>query len=337
MGYHAPVVFPTDETTYAPTGCGAISTDTRMFIATDRGSTGAAIDAQPNPAFSQSYWDRASLIHNGRTVVIRTPLSALTAFVKPGMPAIQCTSLELEVQPSDPDLLLVKASGAPDGYIKVLDMTLLLKTVSPRADVAAELLESAAEKKNSIYQWLAAETSLQNVTSQAITFNGSIAGNPQWLVASFLPSHFLTDGQLYPFFCSIPPNGIISNPPVSSARVNVGGVSFPSISYGSLGGILDLSRMYNAYLDMANQVSTTGGGAFLSYEQYLTNCFLLCFDLRNRPASAPLGASPGQSYTLEIILRQQPSAPWTLYSTTFGINSVQMSFSATSGVTLIPM
>jgi len=329
MCYHDPTIAAADVTTYPQTRNGPGSTDVNPI------ATGPA-GTFPNEAFSKSFWDRCYLTASGRALTVRVPLSCLFSFVNASLPALRAQNVQLEVEPTAPQFLLHRVGTVGDGEIVLQDCTLYMKEVVPRSDVNAEILEGIKADRTMIHQWLQAVTVRSNVnSSNVLSHSSTLVGNPAFVCVTFLPSSWHQGTQQQPFHCSLPPNAIISKSPFASARLSIGSHSYPEVPFG--GTTADLVRMYQYYLEATDQISESGGGAYLTFGEFCHNAFVLCFDLRNRDQGAAVNASAGQSYTLDLQLNETPSAPWVAYITSFGVMSAELKHSQLGGLTILPL
>ena len=330
MNFHDPVVAPADVTTYPQTVNGPGSTNVAPVAEDDGG------DIIPNAAYSESFWKRAYLTANGRALTVRVPLSALFSFVNAGLPALRAQNVQIEVEPTAPQFLLHRVSTVGDGQIVLQDCTLYMKEVVPRSDINAELLEGIKEDRTMVHQWLQAVTVRSNVnSSNVLSHSSTLVGNPAYVCVTFLPAAWHQGTQTAPFHCSLPPNAIITQSPFASARLSIGSHSYPEVPLG--GSAADLVRMYRLYEEACDQISESGGGAYLSFPEFCHNAFILTFDVRSRDQGAAVNASAGQSYTLDIQLNQTPSANWVAYITSFGVMSAELKHSQLGGLTILPL
>ena len=144
-----------------------------------------------------------------------------------------------------------------------------------------------------------------------------------------------TGSQSSPFHCSLPPNPIINKSPFASARLSIGNQSYPNVPYG--GSTADLVRMYQIFCEACDQLSESGGGAYLNFDEFCNYAFILMFDVRSRDQGAAVNASSGQNFTLDIGLNATPSANWVAYVTSFGVLSAELKHSQLGGLTIIPL
>jgi len=332
MCYHDPVIAPANQNTYPQAKNGPASTDVNPIV--DEGGT--PMVAHPNDAYSESFWKRAYLTANGRALTVRIPLSSLFSFVNAGLPALRATNIQIELEPTAPQFLLHRVSTAPEGEIVLQDCTLFMKEVTPRSDINAELLEGIKEDRTMIHQWLQSQTIRSNVnSSNVLSHSSTLVGNPAFVCVTFLPAAWHQGTQTAPFHCSLPPNAIINRSPFASARLSIGSHSFPEVPFG--GTTADLVRMYRFYEEACDQVSESGGGAYLTFDEFCHNAFILTFDVRNRAQGSAVNASAGQSYTLDIQLNETPSASWVAYITSFGVMSAELKHSQLGGLTILPL
>jgi len=338
MCYHDPVIAPANTTTYPQTVNGPGSTDVNPIVAAtpNPNNPDTPITATPNAAYSKSFWDRAYLTASGRALTVRVPLSALFSFVNASLPALRAQNIQIEVEPTAPQFLLHRVGTANDGEIVLQDCTLYMKEVVPRSDVNAEILEGIKADRTMIHQWLQAVTVRSNVnSSNTLSHSSTLVGNPAFVCVTFLPATWHQGSQQSPYHCSLPPNSIITRSPFASARLSIGSHSYPEVPFG--GTTADLVRMYRLYEEACDQISESGGGAYLTFPEFCHNAFILTFDVRNRDQGAAVNASAGQSYTLDIQLNETPSAPWVAYITSFGVMSAELKHSQLGGLTILPL
>jgi len=336
MCYHDPVIAPVNQNTYPQTVNGPGSTNVAPITAVSANPGDPITNVTPNAAYSESFWKRAYLTANGRALTIRIPLTSLFSFVNASLPALRAQNIQIEVEPTAPQFLLHRVSGVGDGEVVVQDCTLFCKEVVPRSDVNAQLLEGIKEDRTMIHQWLAAVTIRSNVnSSNVLSLSSTLVGNPAFVCVTFLPAAWHQGTQTAPFHCSLPPNAIINRSPFASARLSIGSHSFPEVPFG--GTTADLVRMYRFYEEACDQISESGGGAYLTFDEFCHNAFILTFDVRNRSQGSAVNASAGQSYTLDIQLNETPSAQWVAYITSFGVMSAELKHSQLGGLTILPL
>ena len=315
-------------TLFSQAGAGTQSIDIRPVItsltASDGGGgTFAAAQASsfPNPAYNYSYYWRiqpfAGQYANGKCNLpfsVRLPLNRLFGFCRDGMPVLFSQPINIRLYPNNAGQLIQKQSTtlAYDFIINSFD--LFLRVLKPSAAVAARLLTQAAEGASTRYQFNAHDTfsySSGGLTNQFTVTLGLPSYNIQFLVLTFRPNTYtnqmVVGSKTNQVQCSLCPSPIFgNNVPFSQAYVTYGQQLIPTVPYGSTKS--DLVRMYNAYLEVAGAMDISAEGPLLSYEAWSQNHFLLCFDLRNREATAVAGGAPATSLTINLNFAVAPTA-----------------------------
>ena len=312
-------------TSYSVAGAGSQSTDIRPVISVLASTAGTlatqAVVSFPNPAYDYSYYWRTLPFYGDGTNAgcnvpfsVRLPLNRLFGFCREGMPVLFSQPVNIRLYPNSAGQLIQKQSTtiAYDFVINAFD--LFLRVLKPSAAVAARLLNEAAAGASTRYQFNAKDTfsySSGGLTNQFTTTLGLPSYNVQFLVLTFRPNTYanqMTAGaatnQVQCSQCPLPIRG--NNVPFSQAYITYGQQLIPTVPYGTSKS--DLVRMYNTYLEVAGAMDNSGEGPLLSYDQWSQNHFLVCFDLRNREATAVAGGAPATSLTINLAFAGQPSA-----------------------------
>jgi hypothetical protein len=294
------------------------------------GISGSTPDPKFNPAFAYSNQQvRGSIVDPTDpafvpgSVTFYIPLSRLLAYVQPGMPVHFGQTFQLTLQANAMGSLYY--SGA-DRNVVIQDMTLWLHNVKPSAAVAARLLQDVAEKRTTLYQFMARDSlNFPAGLQQSFTQSFSIpVSNPQWLVVTFRPETWGATRNS-PLAVSFPPNpiSIAGAFPFSSAYVTAGGKIVPGTTYGSAAS--DLVRAYKAYLECCGQTAFDGPGPAISYEQFLRNHFFLCFYLGNRSIEEGPAGSMSGSITLNLSLNAAPTTNnYAVSVTYYGVRGAEL-------------
>lgn len=327
---------PANNATYPPANNGAQSTSvTPLTTALPGNNTAADIQAAVTGAttvatYNPSFEYRRQVSSASREFSFVVHLRDILSFVQPGMIAIYGQTMQLTLQPAQMYKLLMR-SGTVDGTLFISDISLWLHNVTPSAAVSKRLLTEAAEKKRSLYQYVARDSLL--FQAQGLSFSQSFTipmSNPQWVVLRFLPNTFTAQTNAYQ--CSLPPNPVVNDFPFSTAYLQYNGDVIPSTSFGSAPS--DLVRAYQAFCEAAGQTDPSAGGAAVAYSQFIANHFLLCFYLGSRKVQEGPAGSMSGTITLQLTCNASPTTAWNVIATYYGVKATQIEQGA-QGLTLI--
>ena len=303
-----------------------------------------------NPNFNFGFYKRSQKVAytpgaGTATFVVRIPLNRLFGFCKDGMPVVYGQPINLRFYPSLSSQYIQKTSTtiAYDYWINSMDLFLSVK--KPSAAVAARIQEALAAGAKTRLQYNDYDTfSFGAATNQTFTITlGVPSYYLTWLVLTFRPSSYFnpqTATAASPNVgCSICPNPIVNDDvPFTQAYITYGQQIVPAIPYGT--SQADLARMYTTYQECCDTLNPAGQGSIIDFEQWSQNHFLLCFDLRNRDITGISGASPATSLTINLQLKNAPTATlpvvgnYQVSATWFACREVE--FQATSqGVAIV--
>ena len=314
-------------TNFAVAGAGSQSIDIRSSVGVLASSDSPATAPNmfvanfPNPAYNYSYYWRTQPFVGqyadnkcNLPFSVRLPLNRLFGFCREGMPVLFSQPINIRLYPNNAGQLIQKQSTSLAYDFIINSFDLFLRVLKPSASVAARLLTQASEGASTRYQFNAHDTfsySSGGLSNQFTVTLGLPSYNVQFLVLSFRPNTYanqMTAGaKTNQVQCSLSPSPIYgNNVPFSQAYVTYGQQLIPTVPYGSTKS--DLVRMYNTYLEVAGAMDISGEGPILSFDQWSQSHFLVCFDLRNREATAVAGGAPATSLTINLNWASAPSA-----------------------------